>query len=85
MNSYMKTTTGATAARPNIPEDFDPAECPILARHWFGVPPPFAPSTFARIDDIASAEVRRLYWRLRAQGVELPAERGMILIDGGRP
>ena len=39
----------------------------------------------ARLDDIIRAEVRALWWRMRRQhGVELPAERGIILLQGGR-
>lgn len=34
-----------------------------------------------RLDELP--EVRRLYWAHAAQGTRLPAERGVILIDGG--
>ncbi len=30
-------------------------------------------------------ELRALWWRLAPQGHRLPAERGVIVIEGGRP
>ena len=51
------------------PPDFDPDLHPILARHWFGIYP---------------HGVSALWWSLTKQGVELPAEHGVILIEGGR-
>ncbi len=49
--------------------DADQAEA--LA-YGFGVPP-----------EPALTEVRRAWWRLRRQGVVLPAERRVIVIAGG--
>lgn len=43
-----------------------------------GLPP-------ARLDSSAAQQVRELWWRQRChEGVELPAERGVIVIRGGR-
>ena len=40
---------------------------------------------FARLDHLVEAEVRALWWRMRRHhGVELPPERGTIVIPGGR-
>ncbi len=36
-----------------------------------------------RVDEIP--ELRRIYWRQAALGHRLPAERGVILLEGGRP
>ncbi len=62
-----------TPRRPEIqadlPPDFDPDLNPILARHWFGVHP---------------NGVSALWWRLAGLRHRLPAEPGIILIDGGR-
>lgn len=42
-----------------------------------------SPSTFHRLDDLTTAEVRALWWHLRRQhGEALVAERDVILIDG---
>ena len=51
---------------PDLPPDFDPQACPILAAHYFGL------------------EMRGLWWRQHWLGHRLPAERGVILIAGGR-
>ncbi len=53
----------------DLPADFDPDLSPILARHWFGVHP---------------HGVSALWWRFAGLGHRLPAEPGIILIDGGR-
>ena len=55
---------------PNIslPADLDPEINPIIARHFFGV-------------DLR--DVRETWWSFARQGVELPAERGVIVIEGG--
>ena len=52
--------------------------------------PPQAPSTFLldeprpmRPDELA--EVRALWWRLAAQGIRMPAERGVIVLDADNP
>jgi hypothetical protein len=52
------------------PRDFDPDEYPILARHWFG---------------LEARDVREVFWDLARQGHHLPAEHGVILLEGGRP
>lgn len=36
---YRIRAPGATTARPDIPPDFDPMASPIIAVHWFGLPP----------------------------------------------
>ena len=53
-----------------IPEDFDPAEFPIIATHFFG---------------IELRDVREVYWSLARQGFSPTAEAGVILLAGGRP
>ena len=50
----------------------DPDEAEVLA---FGGLPPLQIIT----------DVRALWWRLRAQGVSLPAERRVILLEGSAP
>ena len=55
--------------QPDFPPDFDPDLCPILARHWFGIFP----------HGLAS-----IWWRFAGLGHRLPAERGIILIHGGK-
>jgi hypothetical protein len=55
--------------QPDLPPGFDAALHPILAVHWFGVHP---------------HGVSALWWSLTRQGVDLPAEPGIILLDGGR-
>ena len=40
---------------------------------------------FRRLSNIAHAEVRAIWWRQVATGHRLPAERGIIVIDGGMP
>ncbi len=54
----------------NLNPDFDPDEHPILARHWFGL-------------DLC--DVRQVFWNNVRLGHRLPADHGVILIDGGRP
>ena len=54
---------------PDLPPDFDPDEHPILARHWFGVHP---------------QGVSALWWRFAGLGHRLPAEKGVIVVQGGR-
>ncbi len=41
------------------------------------------PQPFARLDELVCAQVRALWWRQRRDGNRLPAQRGVILIDGG--
>ncbi len=53
-----------------IPEDFDPAEFPIIATHFFG---------------IELRDVREGYWSLARQGYPPTAEPGVILLAGSRP
>ena len=40
---------------------------------------------FVRLDDVVRPVVRDLWWRQLRLGNRLPAERGVIVIDGGRP
>ncbi len=54
---------------PDLPPDFDQDLNPILARHWFGV---------------HTHGVSSLWWRFAGLGHRLPAEPGIILLDGGR-
>ena len=61
--------TAAADPAPDLPPDFDPDLHPILARHWFGVHP---------------HGVSALWWRFAGLGHRLPAEPGIILLDGGR-
>ncbi len=57
---------------PDLPPDFDPTACPILAAHWFG------------IDPYELRDVRDTWWDLARQGYPPTAEPGVILLDGGR-
>ena len=52
-----------------VPPNFDPKLNPILAHHWFGVHP---------------QGVSALWWRLAGLGQRLPAEKGVIVVQGGR-
>ena len=45
---------------------------------------PTLPQPFAGLDELICAQVRALWWRQRRDGNRLPAEPGMILIDGGK-
>ena len=38
-----------------------------------------------RIDEVVRAQLRQIWWRLRRQGVRLPAEPGVIVVDKRRP
>ena len=51
----------------------DPNEVEFLA-FGYGIPP-----------EPVLTHVRRLYWHLNQQGLRLPAERNVIVIEGGRP
>lgn len=42
------------------------------------------PQPFVRLDELVYAQVRELWWRQRREGNRLPAEPGVILIQGGR-
>jgi hypothetical protein len=64
MAALSSTTTGSKSD-PNLPPDFDPKTCPIIAAHWFGL------------------ELRDLWWRQLRLGHRLPAEPGVILLEGG--
>jgi len=55
--------------QPDFPPDFDPDLNPIIAQHWFGHPP---------------HGLATIWWRFARQGHRLPAERGVIVIEGGR-
>ena len=68
----ISSSRRATAWRnsdPDLPPDFDPDLHPILTRHWFGV---------------HTHGVSSLWWRFAGLGHRLPAEPGIILLDGGR-
>ena len=54
------------------------------------VPPPAAPVKTADpwkpLDSATLTEVRRIWWNHRRRyGVRLPAQRGVIMIQGGKP
>ena len=38
-----------------------------------------------QLDDVEHQDLRQIWWGLRRQGVQLPAERNIIAIPGGRP
>ena len=40
------------------------------------------PADRKRINAAALIEVRKLWWQMRRQGVRLPAQRNIIVIDG---
>lgn len=63
------TATGANSD-PELPPDLDPETHPIIATHFYG---------------LALRDGREVFWNFARQGVELPAEKGVILIRGGRP
>ncbi len=42
-----------------------------------------SPQTFVRLDELVFAQVRAIWWRQIRLGNRLPAQRGLILIDGG--
>ena len=42
------------------------------------------PAPWKRLDRVALADLRKLWWRLRRRGVRMPAEPGVIVIDGRR-
>jgi hypothetical protein len=42
-----------------------------------------SPQAFSRLDDLTVTELRAIWWRQLRLGRRLPAERGIILIDGG--
>ena len=41
-------------------------------------------SVWCDLDNQTQTDLRHMWWRLRRRGVRLPAERGVIVIDGGR-
>ena len=43
----------------------------------------YMPWPWSRRCPVVRAELRRMWFQLRQQGIYLPAERGLILIDGG--
>ena len=63
-NSFRKAT------EPDLPQDFDPDENPILAVHYFG---------------LELREVCEVFWSPARQGHPPPAESDVIVIEGGRP
>jgi hypothetical protein len=40
---------------------------------------------FVKLGDAAHHALAAVWWRLRAEGIHLPAERGVIVVIGGRP
>ena len=47
--------------------------------------PETAPSTFTRLDDVVRGELVSLWWRLRRhEGIDLPPQRSVILIEGNK-
>ena len=69
----MPTTSNGTASSRStsgetLPLDF-PETHPIIAQHYFG---------------LELREVREIFWDLARLGYRLPAEKGVILIDGER-
>ena len=59
-------TTGPESD-PDLPPDFDPDLHPIIAEHWFGL-------------DLC--EVRQVFWNQAHLGHRLPAQKGVIVIEG---
>ena len=53
----------------DLPANFSPDQHPILARHWFGV---------------EAREVRQVWWNQIRLGNRLPAEPGVIVLDGAQ-
>ncbi len=56
------------SSNPELPPDLHETH-PIIARHYFG---------------LELREVREIFWDLARLGYRLPAEKGVILIDGER-
>ena len=69
----------------DLPRGLDPRG--IIARHWYGhhVDADLDPPRRDQLDDVEPQDLRQLWWRLRRLGVQLPAERNIIAIPGGRP
>ncbi len=98
MHTTSTPQTEAAHCADTLPPNFDPQQHPILARHWFGLEPSTdARSTvfdvpeelFDLWEDTSSVgyfrtELRRTYWRQAALDNRLPAERGVIVVKGGR-
>jgi hypothetical protein len=63
------TTRHGLESDPDLPPDFDPDEHPILAHHWFG---------------LELRDGREIFWNYVRLGHRLPADHGVIVIDGGR-
>jgi hypothetical protein len=71
MSSNIVPDSPATGPEsdPDPPPDLDPKTHRIIAQHYFGV-------------DLRA--VRETWWSFAREGVELPAQKGVILLDGGR-
>lgn len=77
MKAYAKSPIGANSeveadagsGEDEIPADFDPDEHPIIDPHYLGLVP---------------SGVREVWWSISTKGPRLPAEPGVILLDGGR-
>jgi hypothetical protein len=57
------------ATGPIPPPGFDSKACPILATHWLGLEP---------------QDVREVYWNQVRLGHRLPAQHGVIVLDGAQ-
>ena len=55
------------------PADFDPAACPIIAAHWYGIEPPRS-TTVVAADVVADLRFRRCVARLHRLGPRVTAE-----------
>ena len=80
------TTSGARVQDGNPLADFAITH-PIIARHFFGMVSPEVERADLRRRPMRADEqvhVRRIYWNCAAAGHRLPAELGLIVIDGGR-
>ena len=60
-------------AQGSQPAYFDPAACPIIAAHWFGIEPPRS-TTVVTADAVADLRFRRRVERLHRLGPRVTAE-----------
>ena len=68
----------------DVPAGLDPIRHRIILTHFFGLDPvDFDSPRYSRRCDVVYFELRRSWWRLHRQGVVLPAEAGVISIEGG--
>ena len=65
------TATGANSD-PELPPDLDPETHPIIATHFYGL-------------DLREARaLREVYWNQVRLGDRLPAQHGVIVLDGAQ-